>query len=80
MSSGSNSTDLLTEECYEVQAVTCELMAVVSNLPVTCYHLKKKKKKVNDSKVQYTFTIIYTIANVKFIYFKFLFFNLYYHL
>lgn len=45
MSSGSNSTDLLTEECYEVQAVTCELMAVVSNLPVTCYHLKKKKKK-----------------------------------
>lgn len=46
MSSGSNSTDLLTEECYQVQAVTCELMAVVSNLPVTCYHLKKKKKKL----------------------------------
>lgn len=51
---------------------------MASNVLVICCYLFLRH--FNDSKVHDTFTIIYTIANVKFIYFKFVLFNLYYHL
>lgn len=73
---------LLIEECSGQNIIKCRSLKFENHGHGFSCSGNMLLSFFKDSKVMthYTFTIIYTIANVKFIYFKFVFFNLYYHL